>query len=118
MLNVVVYPKCGTCRNAVKWFEANQIPIKQRHILDEKLNANEIKEIHIKSGLPIKKFFNTSGIKYRELGLQGKISDMTNDACYELLATDGMLVKRPLVYHENGSVTVGFKLDEYEKVWK
>lgn len=118
MLNVVVYPKCSTCRNAVKWFEENKIPFKQRHILEEKLDANEIKAIHTKSGLPIKKFFNTSGIKYRELGLRDKISDMIDEACYEQLATDGMLVKRPLVYTEDGLVTLGFNVDEYEKVWK
>ena len=118
MLNVVVYPKCGTCRRAVKLFEENEIPFKKRHIVDEKLNASEIKEIHTKSGLPIKKFFNSSGLKYRELGLKDKISDLTDEACYALLATDGMLVKRPLVYADDGVVTVGFKMDEYEKMWK
>lgn len=118
MLNVVIYPKCSTCRNAVKWFEENKIPFKQRHIVDEKLNKSEIKDLHTKSGLPIKKFFNTSGMKYRELGLKDKISNMTDEACYELLARDGMLVKRPLVYHKDGVVTVGFKVDEYEKAWK
>ena len=118
MLNVVIYPKCSTCRNAVKWFEENKISFKKRHIVDEKLSASEIKAIHTKSGLPIKKFFNTSGMKYRELELKEKISAMTDEACYVLLATDGMLVKRPLVYHEDGVVTVGFKVDEYEKTWK
>lgn len=118
MLTIVTYPKCSTCRNAVKWFETNEIPVKQRHIVDEKLNATEMKAIHTKSGLPIKRFFNTSGMKYRELGLKDKINDMTDLECYDLLATDGMLVKRPLVYHDNGAVTLGFKVDEYEKVWK
>ena len=118
MLNVIVYPKCSTCRNAMKWFEESQIPFTKRHIIDELLSADEIKNIHLKSGLPIKKFFNTSGKKYRELGLRDKISDMTDEACYDLLASDGMLVKRPLVYNEAGVVTVGFKVDEYEKVWK
>ena len=118
MLNVVIYPKCSTCRNAVKWLEENKISFKKRHIVDERLNAAEIKAIHIKSGLPIKRFFNTSGMKYRELGLKDKISDMTDEACYERLATDGMLVKRPLVYHEDGRVTLGFKVDEFEKLWK
>ena len=118
MLNVVIYPKCSTCKNAVKWFEENKIPFKPRHIVDEKLNASEIKEIHTKSGFPIKKLFNTSGMKYRELRLKDKISDMTDETCYALLATDGMLVKRPLVYNGDGAVTLGFKVDEYEKIWK
>lgn len=118
MLHVVVYPKCSTCRSAVTWLEENKIAFKQRHIVDDKLSANEINDIYTKSGLPIKKFFNTNGVKYRELGLKDKISNMTNEACYELLATDGMLVKRPLVYNEDGAVTVGFKVDEYEKTWK
>lgn len=117
MLNVIIYPKCGTCRNAVKWFEENEISFNKRHIIDEALTASELKAIHHKSGLPIKKFFNTSGMKYRALGLKDKISDMTDVACYELLATDGMLVKRPLVYNEDGRVTLGFKVDEYERVW-
>jgi len=67
--------------------------------------------------LPIQNFFN-KGTKYRELGLKTKIMDMTDEDCYELLGSDGMLVKRPLVYNEGGIVTVGFKVDEYEKVWK
>lgn len=117
MLNVVIYPKCGTCRNAVKWFEENEIPIKKRHIVNEKLSATEIKDIHTKSGLPLKKFFNTSGMKYRELGLKDKISNMTDEQCYELLATDGMLVKRPLVYDQDELVTLGFKADEYKRIW-
>ena len=118
MLNVVVYPKCSTCRSAIKWFEANEIPFKKRHIVEEKLSAAELREIHVKSDLPIKKFFNTNGMKYRELGLKDKIDAMTDDACYERLAADGMLVKRPLVYSEAGTVTLGFKVGEYEKAWQ
>ena len=118
MLNVVIYPKCSTCRQAIKWLEANEIPFKQRHIVDEKLSAVELKAIHAKSDLPIKKFFNSSGMKYRELGLKDKLADLTDEACYELLETDGMLVKRPLAYHEDGRVTLGFKTDDYEKMWK
>jgi len=117
MITMLIYPKCSTCRDVVKWFEENQIPHQIRHILDEKLTVNEIKAIHQKSGLPIKRFFNTSGIKYRELGLSSKIGAMTDEECYALLATDGMLVKRPLVYHQNGTVTLGFKIADYEKIW-
>ena len=118
MLNAVIYPKCSTCQNALKWLTENECEFKKRHIIDEKLSADEIRKIHQRSGLPIQKFFNTSGIKYRELELKNKIAEMTDEACYDLLSTDGMLVKRPLVYNEEGVVTVGFKVDEYEKVWK
>jgi len=82
MLNVVIYPKCSTCRNAVKWFEENEIPFKTRHIVEEALTANELQTIHEKSSFPIKKFFNTSGMKYRELGLKEKLDKMTDLECY------------------------------------
>jgi len=117
MITMLIYPKCSTCRNAVKWFEENKIPHQIRHIVNEKLTAAEIKVIHEKFGLPIKRFFNTSGLKYRELGLSSKIDTMTDEACYELLATDGMLVKRPLIFHQNGTMTLGFKIADYEKSW-
>ncbi|MCL1989270.1 MAG: arsenate reductase family protein [Defluviitaleaceae bacterium] len=118
MLNVMVYPTCSTCKQAVKWFEEKGIVFKQRHLVDKPLDATELKEIHVKSGLPLKKFFNTSGMKYRELGLKDRLAHMTDDECYEVLASDGMLVKRPLVYHEDGRVTLGFKVDMYAEVWK
>ena len=118
MLTIVVYPKCSTCRNAVKWLEENGLPFKQRHIVDERLSAEEIKDIHQNSGLPIKKFFNTSGTRYRELGLKDNIDGLSDEACYTTLASDGMLVKRPLAYDTVGGVTVGFKVVEYEKTWK
>ena len=118
MLVFITYPKCSTCRKAANWLKENQIPFKKRHIINDKLNANEIKELHTKSGLPIEKFFNINGTKYRELGLKDKIANMTDEECYDILATDGMLVKRPLVCHEDGSVTLGFKVDEYVENWK
>ena len=118
MLSIVVYPKCGTCRNAVKWLNENQIEFTQRHILDESLSVEEIREIHVKSGLPIKRLFNTSGMKYRELALKDKIDEMSDAECYALLATDGMLVKRPLAYKPSGQITLGFKVNEYEEMWK
>jgi len=102
----------------VKWFEEKGTAFVKRHIVDERLSAVELKAIHSKSGLPIKRFFNTSGMRYRELVLKDKLPNMTDDECYALLATDGMLVKRPLVYHEDGRVTLGFKADEYELVWQ
>ena len=118
MINVVIYPKCSTCRNAVKWFDENKITYQVRHIVDEALTASEIKVLHEQSGLAVKRFFNTSGIKYRELELSSKLPAMTDGQCYELLATDGMLVKRPLVYSDAGVITLGFKLTEYEQIWK
>lgn len=118
MLNVVIYPKCTTCRNAVKWFKENAIAFTERHIVLEALTAKEIEAIHVQSGYPIKRFFNTSGMKYRELGLKDKIDALTLEACYDLLASDGMLVKRPLVYDADGRVTLGFKVAEYEQIWK
>lgn len=117
MLNVVIYPKCSTCRDAIKWFNEHNITIQTRDIVNEKLSATEIKDIHLKSGLPIKKFFNTSGMKYRELGLKDKIENLSNDELYELLASDGMLVKRPLVYNEKGQVTHGYKTEIFEQAW-
>jgi len=117
MLNILIYPKCSTCQNALKWFKEHEIPVKVRHIIEEKLNVQEIKALHQASNLPIKKFFNTSGIKYRELELRDKVPHMTDDGCYDLLATDGMLVKRPLVYDGKNRVTVGFKPEIYEDVW-
>ena len=118
MINVVIYPKCSTCRDAVKWFDTHNIMIRTRDIVNEKLSASEIKDIHLKSGLPIKKLFNTSGMKYRELGLKDKINHLSDAALYELLASDGMLVKRPFVYDQAGRLTLGFKASDYEKVWK
>ena len=117
MITMLIYPKCSTCRNAVKWMEENQVPHQIRHIVEERLTATELQAIHEKSGLPIKRFFNTSGMKYRELGLACKIDQMTDADCYELLATDGMLVKRPLVYNQNGTVTLGFRTDNYQREW-
>lgn len=118
MITAVIYPKCSTCRNAIKWFDDHKIAYQVRHIIDEALTASELKALHKQSGLPIKRFFNTSGIKYRELGLSNKIVDMTDDECYDLLATDGMLVKRPLVYSDTGLITLGFKPVEYDFIWK
>jgi len=117
MLNILIYPKCSTCRNAKKWLIENEIAFGERHIVEEPLTVSEIKGIHVASGYPIKKFFNTSGMKYRELGLKDKINTLTDEECYELLASDGMLVKRPLAY-EGAKVTLGFKEAVYETMWK
>ncbi|WLR50490.1 arsenate reductase family protein [Bacillus tianshenii] len=110
------YPKCGTCRKAKKWFDENSIAYEEVHIVEQPPTKEEIKDFYNKSGLELKKFFNTSGKKYRELGLKDKVKTAEEDELLELLASDGMLLKRPIVT-DGEKVTVGFKEDEFEKVW-
>lgn len=107
------YPKCSTCRKAKKWLDENGIAYEDRHIIEENPTQEELKEWYKKSGLPLKRFFNTSGMKYRELKLKDKLSDMSEDEQISLLAADGMLVKRPLVIGDD-FVLIGFK----EQQWK
>lgn len=107
------YPKCSTCKKAKKWLDDRGLDYTERHIVEENPTAKELKAWHEKSGLPLKRFFNTSGMRYRELGLKDKLKDMSEEEQYELLATDGMLVKRPILVYDDG-VLVGFK----EKEWK
>ena len=109
----VEYPKCTTCKKAKKWLDDNKLTYTDRHIKEEKPTIEELKEWHKKSGLPLKRFFNTSGNLYKELGLKDKLPTMTEEEQYELLATDGMLVKRPIIETEE-KVFTGFK----EEVWK
>ena len=110
----VQYPKCSTCQKAKKWLDANEITYADRNIKEENPTYDEIKEWHQKSGLPLKKFFNTSGMLYREMKLKDKLPEMTEEEQYRLLATEGMLVKRPLLIGED-FVLVGFKEAEWEK---
>lgn len=110
------YPKCGTCRKAKKWLEAHNIAFKEIHIAETPPSRAELEEMIEKSGLELKKFFNTSGQKYRELGLKDKIKTASRDELLDLLASDGMLIKRPIVTDGN-KVTVGFKEEEFEKMW-
>ena len=110
----VQYTKCSTCQKAKKWLDANKITYADRNIKEENPTYDEIKEWHQKSGLPLKKFFNTSGMLYREMKLKDKLPEMTEEEQYRLLATDGMLVKRPLLIGED-FVLVGFKEAEWEK---
>jgi arsenate reductase (glutaredoxin) len=110
------YPKCGTCRNAKKWLDEHQLSYEAVHIVDNPPSREEIKEYYQKSGLELKKFFNTSGMKYRELGVKDKLKTSTEDELLDLLASDGMLLKRPILT-DGEHVTVGFKEDEYEKMW-
>ena len=109
------YPKCSTCKKAKKWLEDNSVEFTDRHIKEENPTAEELSEWHKKSGLPLKKFFNTSGVLYKELKLKDKLPEMSEQEQLELLATDGMLVKRPLIIGEN-FVLVGFKEAEWEKL--
>lgn len=106
------YPKCSTCQKAKKWLNSHEIEYTERHIVEENPTYDELKEWHQKSGLPLKKFFNTSGMLYKEMKLKDKLPDMSEDEQLQLLATNGMLVKRPLVVAE-GFVLTGFK----EKEW-
>lgn len=110
----VEYPKCGTCRKAKKWLQEHNVEFEDRHIAEQNPTKEELKEWHQLSGLPLKKFFNTSGQLYRGMGLKDKLASMTEEEQFELLASDGMLVKRPLIV--NGSdVMVGFKESEWEE---
>lgn len=105
------YPKCSTCQKAKKWLNSHEIEYTERHIVEENPTYDELKEWHQKSGLPLKKFFNTSGMLYKEMKLKDKLPDMSEDEQLQLLATNGMLVKRPLVVAE-GFVLTGFKEKE------
>lgn len=109
------YPKCSTCQKAKKWLNDHNITYTDRHIKEQNPSAEELKIWHKKSGYELKKFFNTSGLIYKELGLKDKLPTMSLDEQYALLATDGMLVKRPLIITDNAVLT-GFKETEWEKV--
>lgn len=111
---LVCYPKCGTCKKAEKWFKNHEIAYDYRDISIENPSEEELRDWAAKSGLPLKKFFNTSGKLYRENQLSKKIPDMSDDDIFALLATNGMLVKRPVAVLENGTVLVGFKEEAYE----
>ena len=112
MVKFICYPKCTTCQKAKKWLDGNEVAYDERHIKDMQPTLEELKEWHAKSGLPLKKFFNTSGLLYKELKLKDKLPTMTEEEQYALLATDGMLVKRP-IYITEDKVLVGFKEAEW-----
>ena len=110
----IEYPKCSTCQKATKWLESHQIEFTDRHIVEENPTKEELAEWISRSGLDIKRFFNTSGMKYRDLGLKDKLTAMTEEEKITLLASDGMLVKRPMIVGEK-IVLVGFKEKEWEE---
>lgn len=110
----VEYPKCTTCKKAKKWLGDHNISYTDRHIKEDNPTVEELKSWHEQSGLPLKKFFNTSGNLYKEMQLKDKLPTMSEEEQFELLATDGMLVKRPIVVTED-AVLVGFTESEWEE---
>lgn len=106
------YPRCTTCQKAKKWLDENKVSYTERHIVENNPSYDELKEWFNKSGLPLKKFFNTSGLLYKEMQLKDKLPGMSEEEQLELLATNGMLVKRPLVVSDE-FVLVGFKEVEW-----
>ena len=108
----ICYPKCSTCQKAKKWLDEHDIVYNERHIVEENPTYDELKEWHKKSGLPLKRFFNTSGLIYKEMKLKDKLSKMSEEEQLKLLATNGMLVKRPIVVGDD-MVLVGFKEAEW-----
>lgn len=111
----IEYPKCSTCKKAKKWLDDHGIEYVDRHIVEENPTAEELAAWHARSGLPLRRFFNTSGMKYRELGVKDKLdAGMSDEDAYALLATDGMLVKRPLVVTDDVVLT-GFREAAWEE---
>ena len=113
-MEFVCYPKWTTCQKAKKWLNENQIEYTERHIAEDNPSYDELKEWHRKSGLPLKKFFNTSGLLYKENNLKEKLPAMSEEEQLQLLATNGMLVKRPIIV-DGDSVLVGFKEAEWSE---
>ena len=108
------YPKCSTCQKAKKWLDENGVNYIDRHIKEENPSAEELRVWYEKSGQSLKKFFNTSGLIYKNMGLKDKLPEMSEEEQLNLLATDGMLVKRPLIIGED-YVLIGFKVKEWEE---
>ena len=115
MLKFICYPKCTTCQKAKKWLDDNGIEYELRDIKTDNPTLDELTEWYHKSGLPPKRFFNTSGLLYKSLDLKNKLPKMSEDEILKLLSTDGMLVKRPLLIGD-GFVLVGFKEEEWKNI--
>jgi arsenate reductase len=115
MIKFICYPKCTTCQKAKKWLDDNNIEYELRNIKDNNPTVEELTVWHEKSGEPLKKFFNTSGLLYKSMELKDKLPKMTEREMLALLSTDGMLVKRPLLISEN-LVLIGFKEAEWSKI--
>lgn len=110
----VEYPKCSTCQRAKKWLDDNGFEYDDRHIKEENPTYDELKEWYQRSGLPLKKFFNTSGLLYKSMQLKDKLPTMTEEEQLRLLATDGMLVKRPIIVTDTVVIT-GFREKEWQE---
>ena len=111
----IQYPPCSTCQKAKKWLDANGIAYEDRHIKENKPTYEDLKDWYTRSGLPLKKFFNTSGLLYKSMNLKEKLPAMTEEEQLQLLATDGMLVKRPIVV-KGDVILTGFKEVDWEKL--
>lgn len=109
----IEYPKCSTCKKAKKWLDDHNIKYEDRHIIENNPTFDELKEWYHKSNLDIKRFFNTSGMLYKEMNLKDKLPNMNEDEMLEILSTNGMLVKRPLII-SNDVILTGFKEKEWE----
>ncbi|WP_297987337.1 arsenate reductase family protein [uncultured Anoxybacillus sp.] len=117
MVTFYWYPKYGTCRKAKKWLDDNNISVQAIHIVEHPPSKEQLRTLYEKSGLDVKKFFNTSGMKYRELGLKDKLKAMNTEEMLQLLASDGMLIKRPIVT-DGKRVIVGFDEQKYREMFK
>jgi len=117
MNKLYCYPRCTTCKKAVKWLEENGIDYEYKHIVEETPSKEDIKKYYKESGLPLKRFFNTSGNVYKELNLKEKLAEMSEDEQFELLASNGMVLKRPLLVGKD-FVLVGFKEAEWAEKLK
>ncbi|HLR79899.1 MAG TPA: arsenate reductase family protein [Bacillota bacterium] len=115
-LTLYCYPKCGTCRKAKKWLDEHHITYNDIHIVENPPTKDEILDFMSKSDLPARRFFNTSGKRYRELNMKDKVNDLTTEEMAEYLASDGMLIKRPIAT-DGEKVTVGFKEDVFRETW-
>ena len=114
MTKVYCYSKCSTCKKALKWLDDNKLPYQVIDIKEDHPDEDTLRKLHKKSGLPLKNFFNTSGMIYREMELSKKLPDMSEDDMFKLLASDGMLVKRPLLVTKD-QVLPGFKEDAWKE---
>lgn len=117
MITVYEYPPCGTCRKAKKWLEDHHINYETVHIVEHPPTKEQLRKWIQNSGLPIQKFFNTSGKKYRELQLSQKLKTMNQEEKLQILVSDGMLIKRPIIIFDD-KITVGFKEEQFVDVWK
>lgn len=116
-IQFIHYPKCTTCKKAQKWLDENEIAYEEIHVVEQTPSKEQLERYWKASGLELKKFFNTSGMKYRELGLKDRLAEMTEEEQLALLASDGMLIKRPLVT-DGEKVTLGFKEADFIDSWK